>query len=307
MVTKIRSIKTVDFKSIKEISKVYGVNLKSSKNFEFSIINCKKKGIFYIKKCKIKLFDEVESIFFNISTDKKISFNKDKNIVLFSGHGSAKDLIFGKNFIDFLTNVDFDSFDTYQSKLALKLAEPNRSIFVLENRCMGYMNYLGDYKTIDAYYRLSGGSLMGIWLSDAIFFLDFINSKVINKSISTFGISTGGFLSLFSSLYSKNINHVICQGYLSNFKESYLQDKSSINYIYNLSKYNFHSIFKFLKNIKRIDIINGELDNFKPSDAFIEIKNARKKYNIHNINFHQKKGLGHKVDLSLVKSLINEI
>ena len=40
---------------------------------------------------------------------------------------------------------------------------------------MGYLEHLGDYKEVDALYRLSGKSLMGAWLSDAIFLSQLIS------------------------------------------------------------------------------------------------------------------------------------
>ena len=60
-------------------------------------------------------------------------------------------------------------------------------------------------------------------------------------------ISSGGFLALFASLFV-NVDKVICQSYLSNFKYSFIENKSSINSVSFLAKFNFYSIAKFLKN-----------------------------------------------------------
>ena len=202
-------------------------------------------------------FDGVKIPVFRLLKSKYNS-NK-KPLIFFSGHGTAKDLTLGKNVIDFFTNEDFDSFNTYQSRAAFNVVSDNNVVYVMENRCMGYLEHLGDYKEVDALYRLSGKSLMGAWLSDAIFLSQLI-SKNHTYKLNLCGISSGGFLALFASLFV-NVDKVICQSYLSNFKYSFIENKSSINSVSFLAKFNFYSIAKFFKK-QSITFINGELDNF---------------------------------------------
>jgi hypothetical protein len=302
-IKKIKNLKTINFEKLSDIECFYSlsiINNRSLKNHKLSVLNIKNIKNILIEKCFFNSHDGVKVFFYRIQ--KNTSKRNKKPIVMFSGHGTARDLVYGKNIIDFFADEDFESFDTYQSKAAIKLVNSTNVIYVMENRGMGEMQFLGNIKEIDSVYRLSGGSLMGVWLSDAIL-ISKIVSNIHESKISVCGISTGGFLSLFSSLFN-DVDTVICQGYLSSFQDSFIHDKSSINRIHNLSKYNFYSISKFFKN-KKIIFINGQNDNFDPKEAekeFIKMQNINKKANIF---FVSPKNLGHKIDPKLLKKYLN--
>ena len=166
----------------------------------------------------------------------------------------------------------FTIFDTYQSQAALKLCNIKNCIYVMENRCMGFLEHLGNYKEINALYNLSGSSLIAQWINDAIVLTNHL-AKDHNKNIVVAGISSGGLTSLIVSLFLKNIDKVICQGYLSNFQKSFLGTKSSINSLHFWLNIIF-SISKFIKNQKVI-FINGDKDHFDYRIAKEEFKKMK--------------------------------
>lgn len=300
----IKNIKTKNFMNLAEIKKLYGVITpnKSQINESKLIFNkkIKFKNSIHIDEFYFFSFDGVKIPIFRLLKSK---FNSNKKpLIFFSGHGTAKDLTLGKNIIDFFTNEDFDSFNTYQSKAAFNVVTDSNVVYVMENRCMGYLEHLGNYKEIDALYRLSGKSLMGAWLSDAIFLSKLISKLHINK-LNLSGISTGGFLALFVSLFV-NVDKVICQSYLSNFKYSFIENKSSINNVSFLAKFNFYSVAKFFKN-QNITFINGEFDNFSNITAKKEFNNMKKINPNAKIDFLSPKNLGHKLDINIFLKILN--
>jgi hypothetical protein len=300
----IKNIQTKNFSSLAEIKKLFGTTTPKKSQISNSKLifkkNFKKIGSINIIEYYFISFDGVKIPVFKLQKEK-IELNK-KPIIFFSGHGSARDLILGKNIIDFFTNEDFDSLNTYQSRAAFKVVSENNAVYVMENRCMGYLEYLGHYKEVDALYRLSGKSLMGAWLSDAIFLSNLISKNHTNNP-NLCGISSGGFLALFASLFA-NVDKVICQSYLSNFKDSFIKNKSSINNVSYLAKFNFYSVAKFFKK-QKITFINGTNDNFSNITAKKEYDNMKKINPKANISFIAPKGLGHEIDIILFNKILN--
>lgn len=304
-ISDIKNTQSKNFSSLNNIKETFGAitpnkSQITKSNLIFKKIIKKTRSI-SIKEYYFISYDGVEIPVFRLQKSK-LDFKR-VPIIFFSGHGSARDLILGKNIIDFFTNEDFDSFSSYQSRAAINLVNKNNDIYVMENRGMGYLEHLGNYKEIDALYRLSGKSLMGAWLSDAIF-LGNIISKYHNNKINLCGISSGGFLALFSSLFLDS-DKVVCQSYLSNFQESFIENKSTINNISNIAKFNFFSIAKFFKK-QRITFINGTNDNFSTIIAKKEFKKMKKINPKANIKFIAPKGLGHKIDVLIFDKILNE-
>lgn len=306
-IDRVKKLKVKNFKSISSIRKLYGIEQinilnKSFKN-KFFVIKEIKKSNKIIQKLIFKSFDNVEIISFRIfDARNKKNIDDLTPVVFFSGHGSAKDLIFGKNILDFFIDVDFKTFSTYQSRAAINTCNTNNCVYVMENRGMGYMEHLGNYKEINALYQLSGSSLIGQWINDGIIFSQIIYKQHL-KNITLAGISSGGLTSFIVSLFVKNIKTVICQGYLSSFQKSFLGDKSSINSVYMLSSYNFFSLAKFIK-YQNIIFINGKNDHFSPKIAELEFRKMKKYNPKAKIIFLKPKELGHKFDVKLIEKFI---
>ena len=132
----IKNIKTKNFSNLAEIKKLYGaITPNKSQINEAKLIFSKKikyTNSIFIDEFYFFSFDGVKIPVFRLLKSK---FNsKKKPIIFFSGHGTAKDLTIGKNIIDFFTNEDFDSLNTYQSRAAFNVVSDNNVVYVMENR-----------------------------------------------------------------------------------------------------------------------------------------------------------------------------
>ncbi|MFX0186766.1 MAG: alpha/beta hydrolase family protein [Candidatus Hodarchaeota archaeon] len=165
-------------------------------------------GIFY-DRSSFSSYDGLEIPIYVI-----YPFNFDPNkkyptIIIFSGHGSAKQAAFEK--------------DSYQHGAGLALSKQGFLVYVMENRGMGKLSYLGSHLRIDAVARIIGGTWYGEIITDALWLVENLHheSNVDNNRIGTAGISTGGALSLIVAALDNRISASYVQGYLGSFKKTF--------------------------------------------------------------------------------------
>ena len=134
------------------------------------------------------------------------SKNKCPTIIIFSGHGSAKQVAFEEN--------------SYQRGAGLALAKRGFLLYIMENRGMGELSHLGNHLRIDAVARIIGGTWYGEVITDALYLVENVvhESNIDHNRIGTTGISTGGALSLIVTALDNRISAAYVQGYLGSFK-----------------------------------------------------------------------------------------
>lgn len=215
------------------------------------------EGVFYS-------YDAVKIPYYEIFPDE---FDKKKSyptVILFSGHGNMDQVAFAK--------------ESYQKGLGIYLAKHGFVVFVMENRGMGKLSYLGDHMRIDAVARMVGGSWYGEITTDALYLLDMVVNRSYTNKIGVGGVSTGGALSLLTSSIDKRISATYVQGYLGSYKTTFG------------SRANHHECNNISNIINKFDLsdigisiyprsamyVNGKQDGFYASDAkqaFTIIKN----------------------------------
>jgi len=168
----------------------------------------KYNGIFYDKSCFIS-YDGLEIPIYIIYPPHFNSKNKYPTIIIFSGHGSAKQAAFEEN--------------SYQQGAGVALSKQGFLLYVMENRGMGELSYLGNHLRIDAVARIIGGTWYGEVITDALWLAENLHHEPnvdINR-IGTAGVSTGGALSMLVAALDNRISAVYVQGYLGSFKKSF--------------------------------------------------------------------------------------
>ncbi|MFX1392823.1 MAG: alpha/beta hydrolase family protein [Promethearchaeota archaeon] len=165
-------------------------------------------GILYDKSSFIS-YDGLEIPIYVIYPPNFESNKKYPTIIIFSGHGSAKQAAFEEN--------------SYQHGAGIALSKRGFLVYVMENRGMGELSYLGNHLRIDAVARIIGGTWYGEIITDALWLVEnlYHQSYVDINKIGTAGVSTGGAVSLIVTALDNKISAAYIQGYLGSFKKTF--------------------------------------------------------------------------------------
>lgn len=214
---------------------------------------------------------------------------KHKSLVLFSGHGRAGQLI--------------QIGDSYQKAAALALAKEGYLVFVMENRGMGRLIYMGDHIDIlDKQYKEQGSSWYGAIITDALSLLNLVfdRSDVDSDNVAVAGVSTGGALSFFSSIFDERIKITYVQGYFGDFQRSFCDHPTihKCNSVFCLL-----SAHKLALNIypRELIVVNGTADQFYEGSD-VEFSNVSAFYDSLNMRdrafYYSPEGVPHEFTLN---------
>ncbi|MFX1504362.1 MAG: alpha/beta hydrolase family protein [Promethearchaeota archaeon] len=202
-------------KLINQLINIYGIQVEyplkikdKTKGIKTNQAKIKNNGILYEKSSFIS-YDGLEIPTYIIYPPNFESNKKYPTIIIFSGHGSAKQAAFEEN--------------SYQHGAGIALSKKGFLVYVMENRGMGDLSYLGNHLRIDAVARIIGGTWYGEILTDALWLIENLHhhSYVDMNCIGTAGVSTGGAMSLIVTALNNNISAAYIQGYLGSFKKTF--------------------------------------------------------------------------------------
>jgi len=225
--------------------------------------------------------------------------HKLKSLLLFSGHGKAGNLI-------------QDSL-SYQKAAGIKFAREGYLVFIMENRGMGRLNYMGDHLTVlDPLYKSKGSSWYGAIITDALVLSNeiFKRNDVDFANVSTGGVSTGGALSLFVPALDKRIKATYIQGYFGDFAISF-----GVNSNIHPCNHVFEDISCALiaDNIypREIIVTNGTLDQFdyiRSQNEFAKVTSFYNEKSVFNkTHFHAPENVPHEFSWQLALGYYNQI
>ena len=280
-----------DFK--KGIIDVFGIQINFPFNLEKSIegiktvkSSIKHSGISY-DESYFRSYDGLEIPIYIIYPPNFNIKKKYPCIVIFSGHGSAKQVAFDEN--------------SYQQAAGSSIAQQGFLVYVMENRGMGKLSHLGNHLRIDAVARVSGGSWYGEIMTDALWLIENIHleSIVDTKRIGTAGVSTGGAISMITSAIDKRIAASYVQGFLGSFRKTFgiRGGHCLCGHIPSILKLGDMSDIASLIAPRPVLFVNGTADNFYYLDAsqeFNKILATYRKLGVEDRSrFLTPKGVGH--------------
>lgn len=286
---------------IKEIIKIYGIQVDYPHK-----LKDKANGIKTIKE-QLKFNQTYYDISYFVSYDKvKIplyviyppNFNKSKRypcIIIFSGHGSANQAAF--------------DITSYQKGCGMRLSKNGFLVYVMENRGMGKLSYLGNHLRIDAIARITGGTWYGEIITDALYLIEnlHLEPNIDVSLIGVAGVSTGGSISMIVASIDERIAVTYIQGFLGSFRSSFGIRGTHclcghIPGILNIG--DMSDIASFIAP-RPVLFVNGSKDSFFFNDAkmaFNKIKTFYKNMGFeNNLKFMIPQGVGHEfsVDIAL--------
>ncbi|MBD3337987.1 MAG: hypothetical protein GF353_02685 [Candidatus Lokiarchaeota archaeon] len=200
---------------IRKLIEIYGIQIKYPIKVNRTASKIKKiqeklkiNKIFYDESC----FESYDGLKIPIYKIYPPNYHRDDiypTIVLFSGHGPSKQIAFDEA--------------SYQNGAGIHLAKKGFLIYVMENRGMGKLSYLGNHLRIDAVARIIGGTWYGEIITDALWLIENLlrESDVDNNYLGVAGVSTGGALSMFTAALNDQIKAAYIQGYLGLFKKTF--------------------------------------------------------------------------------------
>jgi len=248
--------------------------------------NLKYNGVVY-EESQFKSYDGVNIPLYTIYPPQFKSNQKYPTIIIFSGHGSAGQVAFDES--------------SYQHACGTAMAKRGFLIYIMENRGMGKLSYLGNHLRIDAVARLTGGSWYGEILTDALWLLEILHLQpnVDVSKIGTAGVSTGGAISMIIASLDPRISSAYVQGFLGSYKTTFgLRGTHCLcGHIPGILKMGDMSDIASLIAPRPVLFVNGTTDSFYSSDAqsaFYKILSAYKNLNVeNNVKFFAPKGVGH--------------
>ena len=284
---------------INQLIKIYGIQV------EFPLrIKDKVKGIKIIQskvdylgnlydKSRYISYDGLEIPIYVIYPPNFNSTRKYPAIVIFSGHGAAKQAAFEEN--------------SYQHGAGLALAKHGFLVFAMENRGMGELSFLGNHLRIDAIARIVGGTWYGEIITDALWLIENLqNEKNVNPSrIGCAGVSTGGGLSMIVSALDDRITATYVQGYLGSFRKTFgtRANHCLCGHIPNILKICDMSDIASLIAPRSSLFVNGTADSFYYYDAkkeFNKIFEFYKKFDAKDkLKFLAPEGVGHEFSVKI--------
>jgi dienelactone hydrolase len=268
----------------KKILDVYGIQIK----YPISLRE-KTEGI---KKIKVRLQHEgiiYDESYFHSYDGIKIPVyvvyppnfnNKQKypTIILFSGHGSAFQLAFEKT--------------SYQHGGGAKLAENGFLVYIMENRGMGKLSYLGNHLRIDAVAKVTGGTWYGELITDALYLVENLHKEpnVDFSRIGTAGVSTGGAISMITSSLDERITATYVQGFLGSYRTSFgIRGSHCLcGHIPGILKVADMSDIASLIAPRPVLFVNGTKDSFYVEDAQKAFNEIKKEYFSQGVNEKSK-------------------
>ena len=280
-----------DFK--KRIIGLFGIQTNFPFNLEKSIegiktikANIKHSSISY-DESYFKSYDGLEIPIYVIYPPNFNTKKKYPCILIFSGHGSSKQVAFDEG--------------SYQQAAGTAIAQEGFLVYVMENRGMGKLSHLGNHLRIDAVARVSGGSWYGEIMTDALWLIEKIHleSIVDIKRIGTAGVSTGGAISMIISAIDTRIAVSYVQGFLGSFRKTFgiRGGHCLCGHIPSILKLGDMSDIASLIAPRPVLFVNGTTDNFYYLDAseeFNKILATYKKLGVEDRSrFLTPKGVGH--------------
>jgi len=291
---------------INNIINVFGIQVEypielNHKVEGFKIIrkNLKYNGIVY-DESQFKSYDGVNIPIYTMYPPQFKNNQKYPTIIIFSGHGSA-------------SQVAFDEL-SYQHACGTAMAKRGFLVYIMENRGMGKLSYLGNHLRIDAIARLTGGSWYGEILTDALWLLEILHLQpnVDVSRIGSAGVSTGGAVSMISASLDARISTVYVQGFLGSYRTTFGSRgiHCLCGHIPGILKIGDMSDIASLIAPRPALFVNGTTDSFYSSDAqsaFYKILSVYKNLNVEsNVKFLAPKGVGHEFSVEKAASWFNE-
>lgn len=224
-------------------------------------------GVLY-DKSSFESYDGLKIPIYIIYPPNFNSKNKYPTIIIFSGHGSAKQAAFEEI--------------SYQHASGVFLSKLGFLVYVMENRGMGDLSHLGNHLRIDAVARITGGTWYGEIITDALWLIEnLINEPNVDISrIGTAGVSTGGALSMIVSALDKRIAATYIQGYLGSFRKTFgiRGNHCLCGHIPGILKVCDMSDIASLIAPCPVLFVNGKADNFFYEDAKMEFSKIQLTY-----------------------------
>ncbi len=290
----------------KKIIKVYGIQVEyplkikeKSKGIKKIKANIQYKGIFY----DLSYFMSYDNIKIPLIVIYPSNFDIKKKyptIILFSGHGTAVQVAFEKT--------------SYQHGCGINLAESGFLVYIMENRGMGKLSYLGNHLRIDAVARLAGGTWYGELITDALWLVENLHHEphVNISAIGTAGVSTGGALSMIVSSLDERIAATYVQGFLGSYKTSFGTRGTHClcGHIPGILEIGDMSDIASLIAPRPALFVNGTKDSFYTKDAQIAFNKIYQVYE--NLGAEEKSkflapiGIGHEFSIGTAISWFSE-
>ncbi len=245
-------------------------------------------------------YDDVKIPIYKIYPPNFDETKRYPSIIIFSGHGSAH-------------QVAFDA-TSYQNASGSVLSKHGFLVYVMENRGMGRMSYLGNHLRIDAVARLTGGSWYGEIITDALWLIEnlHLESNVVPHRIFTAGVSTGGALSMISAALDKRIASAFVQGFLGSYKNTFgIRGSHCLcGHITGILKIGDMADIASLIAPRPVLFVNGTSDSFYYTDAnseFNKVLNYYKKFGVEKYaRFIAPEGIGHIFSVDLAAKWFSE-
>jgi len=298
--------KSVPYKSnlgrnelIKQLINVYGINveyplelknnIKGIKTYKDKI---KYNGIFF-DNSYFESYDGLKIPIYVLYPPNFDPKRKYPTIIIFSGHGSSIQAAFEES--------------SYQHGAGSALAKKGFLVYVMENRGMGSISYLGSHLRIDGIARITGGSWYGEIITDGFWLIENVfNVEFVDKTrIGTAGVSSGGALSMIIAAIDERISAAYIQGYLGTFRKTFgtRANHCLCNHINGILNVCEMADIASLIAPRPALFVNGTNDTFYYLDAKNEYNKIYSTYKNKNVeaklNFMAPEGVGHEFSINI--------
>jgi len=221
-------------------------------------------------------------------------------IIIFSGHGTADQVAFEKT--------------SYQHGCGINLSERGFLVYIMENRGMGKLSYLGSHLRIDAVARITGGTWYGEIITDALWLIENLHHEPnVNVSrIGTAGVSTGGAISMIVTSLDERIATTYVQGFLGSYRTSFgIRGTHCLcGHIPGILKIGDMSDIASLIAPRPALFVNGTKDSFYSEDAKEAFNKIFKVYKdldaADKSKFIAPKGIGHEFSVDIASKWFTE-
>jgi hypothetical protein len=239
------------------VMSAFGIHQRArGKSIAHELLKTGEKDDIIYNLCVFASYDSLEVPFYELLPPGFDQSNSYPAVILFSGHGDMEQVAFEKS--------------SYQKGAALDLAKGGFVIFVMENRGMGKLAYLGNHLRIDAVARMLGGSWYGEITTDGLYLLELVLQKpYVNRRVGVGGVSSGAALSLIISAIDDRVISAYVQGYLGSYKTTFAirGNHCVCNNITNILHCCDMIDIAALVFPRPILFVNGTKDGFYPRDA----------------------------------------
>jgi dipeptidyl aminopeptidase/acylaminoacyl peptidase len=240
-----------------DLMRVLGVHrLADTNSISYSIATTDSTEGVVHRQGTFESYDGVEVPFYELRPPGFTEGRRQAAVVLFSGHGRMDQLAFDRR--------------SYQKGAGLDLARQGFLVFVMENRGMGTLSYLGDHLRIDAVARMLGGSWYGEVITDGLLFLDFVLQRpYVNGRVGVGGVSSGGALSLMTAAIDGRVTSAYVQGYFGSYRTTFgtRANHDLCNNIPAILRHFDMSDIALLIFPRPVLFVNGKRDKFYYGDA----------------------------------------